>query len=187
MFLVQGPIDLTIKVEKVAGANSVLSGIFLDNPLEVDKTVIRGDTVVHSLYIEIPYEREIRATVENLWTEEDLEDVLVYDRFGAEFRIDCITIDCIPYEFDYVEYVPGGEVTVTGLDSSFVSGKLDKNGVTFRPDNCFHVYWTGNSIKAHFEWTIGTLPAETRTIFIGVSTDKTRLVSQSSHRGIHIT
>jgi hypothetical protein len=33
-FLVEGPIDLVIKVTKVSGANSVLSGIFLDQVLE---------------------------------------------------------------------------------------------------------------------------------------------------------
>ena len=173
---------MTIKVEKVAGANSVLSGILLDNPLEVYKTVIRGDTVVHSLYIEIPYEWEIRGTVENLWTEEDLEDVMVYDRFGAEFKIDYIIFETTTYSFDYTTYgyVPGAKVVVNGVE-----GTLDKTGVTFGP---FHVYWTGKSIKANFEWTIETLPAgETRTILIGASTDKTRLVSQSSHRGIRIT
>lgn len=49
------------------------------------------------------------------------------------------------------------------------SGQLNKQGVSF---DGFWVYWTGKSVKAHFQWDIGEMNCgETKTIFVTVSTD----------------
>jgi len=90
-FFVEGPIDLFIRVEKIAGANSVLSGIFLDNPIECDKKVLYPDSApMTGLELFTRYDWYIRITLENLWTEDGLEDVRLHDRFGAEFGVEVV-------------------------------------------------------------------------------------------------
>jgi len=105
-----------------------------------------------------------------------LSNVRVYDRLGAELMIEGICIDTPktdPYDFKftYTPYERDGNVAVTGLASA--SGNLDKDGVTFGSEPFkFDIYWTGNSVKAHFQWNIGSMSVgQTRTIFLVVSTD----------------
>jgi len=100
----------------------------------------------------------------------DLSSVMVYDRFGAELMIEGISIgtpkyDPYDYDFAYTPYERNGDVYINGA----LEGNLNKEGVSFDE---FHVYWTGKSVKAHFEWSIGAMNSgETRTIYITVSTD----------------
>jgi hypothetical protein len=103
----------------------------------------------------------------------DLSNVRVYDRLGAELMIEGICIDTPKYEpydynFTYAPYELNGAVDVDG-----VSGWLNKDGVTFGSEPFeFEIYWTGNSVKAHFQWNIGSMSVgQTRTIFLVVSTD----------------
>lgn len=101
---------------------------------------------------------------------EDLLNVTVYDRFGAELMIEGICIGTPkydPYDFDfaYMPYEQDGEVHING----FMEGYLNKTGVNF---DGFTIFWTGNSVKAHFQWDIGYIPEdETATIYVVVSTD----------------
>ena len=96
-----------------------------------------------------------------------LSSVVVYDRFGAELTIEGISVgspDPIEYNFKYMPYERNGVVLINDVPQ----GNLNKEGVSF---DGFHVYWAGKSVKAHFQWTIGSMSSETKTIFVIVSTD----------------
>ena len=100
---------------------------------------------------------------------EALSNVTVYDRFGAELMIEGISVDTPkpdPYDYDfmYTPYERNGDVNVNGY-----SGNLNKEGISF---DGFHIYWTGKSVKVHFQWNIGPMSnCETKTIYVIVSTD----------------
>ena len=86
------------------------------------------------------------------------------------------------YTFDYSadgDYEPGRheEVTVHNTTDPVANGHVDWSGVTFEgavagdPDT-FRVFWTGNSCKAHFSWSIGPMEEnESKIIYLVVSTD----------------
>lgn len=102
---------------------------------------------------------------------EDLSNVIVYDRLGAELMMNAITVEettMQAQEYDYTfSYLYGwnGQVYVNGI----MEGYLNKEGVTF---DGFHISWTGKSVKVHFTWEIGAMSAdETRMIWLVVSTD----------------
>jgi hypothetical protein len=108
---------------------------------------------------------------------EDLSSVIVYDRLGAELMIEGIFStkqeadrygpweDDYDFDFDYVPYERNGEVYVNDVRE----GYLDKAGVSF---DDFTVRWTGNSVKVHFMWDVGSMSAgQTRMIWLVVSTD----------------
>ena len=99
---------------------------------------------------------------------EDLSSVVVYDRFGAELMIEGISdedpYDSIEYNLAYDPYEWNGEVLINGV----LEGNLNKEGVSF---DGFHIFWTGKSVKAHFQWDIGSMGPGTTTIYIIVSTD----------------
>ena len=105
----------------------------------------------------------------------DLSNVRVYDRFGAELMIEGICVDTPPkedpydFKFTYTPYEQDGEVRINGV----LEGNLDKDGVTFGSEPFeFYIYWTGNSVKAHFQWNIGSMSeTETKIIYVVVSTD----------------
>lgn len=107
----------------------------------------------------------------------DLSSVVVYDRLGAELMIEGIFINeanvdanrfppwTYDYDFDYMPYARDGEVWVNDA----MIGYLDKEGVEFGD---FVIMWTGNSVKVHFMWEVGSMSAgETRKIWLVVSTD----------------
>jgi hypothetical protein len=103
----------------------------------------------------------------------DLSDVVVYDRLGAELMIEGICEDTpkdpnYDWVFLYTPYERNGDVTV---DS--VPGTLNRDGISFGSEPfAFDIYWTGRSVKVHFQWNIGDMIGGTsRTIFLVVSTD----------------
>ena len=150
------------------------------SPVEITKTPYcttdPGDVMYSDnppYYVGMKYYWWIKITVH---ANEDLSSVIVYDRLGAELMIEGICVDTPkydPYDFDfaYTPYERDGGVAVTGLDSA--SGNLDKDGVTFGSEPFeFDIYWTGNSVKVHFQWNIGSMSgSETRIIYVVVSTD----------------
>jgi len=97
------------------------------------------------------------------------------------------TEDSYPRPFDYTfdyssdgTYEPERHGEVKILDKNgdeYETGYVDWRGVRF--DGCvacdtdtFHVFWTGRSCKAHFEWTIGPMEKdESKIIYLVVSTD----------------
>jgi len=114
---------------------------------------------------------EVKANV-------DLTDVVVYDRFGAELMIEGIAVLWDPtvknedydYNFTYVPYARDGVVRINDVPEGF----LNETGVeilgTGKGD--FHIFWTGNSVKVHFQWDIGDMDAGDRMrIWVIVSTD----------------
>jgi hypothetical protein len=133
----------------------------------------------------------------NVTANTDLTDysVVVYDRLGAEFMIEGICLESpkqpdlpgypgnlppgtifedFDYTFDYgmdtLEYTipPGQAVSVDGE-----SGTVDKDGITFGSEPyAFDIYWTGESCKVHFMWTIGPMDNESKVIYLVVSTDR---------------
>ena len=124
-------------------------------------------------------------------------DVVVYDRLGGEFMIEGICIDTPkqpddlkdypgtvpggfayqPFDYDFVynygtpyEPISDGPVEVFNDTATLVEdGYVNEDGIEFGE---FFIYWTGNSCKAHFQWNIGPMNDETRTIFLVISTDK---------------
>jgi hypothetical protein len=121
----------------------------------------------------------------------DLECVVVYDRLGAEFMVEGIYTDSVlphpgpdpepdlTYTFDYgkdteVERItPGQDVSVDGVNGTVDKGDMFKEpfggGITF---DDFRIFWTGNSCKVHFMWTIGAMGAgDTEVIYLVISTD----------------
>jgi len=125
----------------------------------------------------------------------DLEDVVVYDRLGAEFMVEGIYIHtdgklpkpgppepALTYTFDYGKdtevnrILPGQTVSVKD-NTDTVWGTVNKGqmfkgtsgGINF---GAFRIFWTGNSCKVHFRWTIGDMTAdETEVIYLVISTD----------------
>jgi hypothetical protein len=127
----------------------------------------------------------------------DLTDVVVYDRLGAEFMVEGIYFhndgsklpkpgpDPEPdlnYTFDYagkdtlVETIAyGQDVSANGYTGTVDKGDMFKGtdgGINIYDDYDFRIFWTGNSCKVHFMWTIGGMTAgETATIYLVISTD----------------
>lgn len=126
----------------------------------------------------------------------NLEDVVVYDRLGAEFMVEGIYSDgklpspgpdpepALTYTFDYGKdtevdrILPGQAVSVKDeTDTVVATGTVDKGdmfkgtlgGINF---GAFRIFWTGNSCKVHLKWTIGDMTAdETKVIYLVISTD----------------
>jgi hypothetical protein len=121
----------------------------------------------------------------------DLTGVVVYDRLGAEFMVEGIYTDSVlphpgpdpepdlTWTFDYdgkdtlIEVItPGQDVSVNGYTGTVDKGDMFKGtngGINFGD---FRIFWTGNSCKVHFMWTIGPMTAgETATIYLVISTD----------------
>jgi hypothetical protein len=126
----------------------------------------------------------------------DLEDVVVYDRLGAEFMVEGIydggklpkpgpdPEPALTYTFDYGKdtevdrILPGQAVSVKdATDTVVATGTVDKGdmfkgtsgGINF---DAIRIFWTGNSCKVHFMWTIGDMTAdETEVIYLVISTD----------------
>lgn len=104
----------------------------------------------------------------------NVSDVVVYDQLGGELMIEGISFVAIEkpgpynYTFDYGAYESGGGVSVT--DGTTVwTGYLDETGVTF---DGFVVYWTGESLEANLEWTVGSMDeGEAKEVYLTVSTD----------------
>lgn len=112
-----------------------------------------------------------------VWTSVYLKSARVYDRFGAELKIDYIQTPDKTYTFTYLDYeskYPTKQAYVSISDgTTTIVHKLDWRGVTFgtKPYR-FRIYWSGGSHKIHFTWYIENLEAdETITIIVGVSTD----------------
>lgn len=105
---------------------------------------------------------------------QDFSSVIVSDRFGAELMIEGISVGTpkphpFDYHFSYAPYAWNGDVTVTKSGDGSWTAKLNKEGIAF---DGFHIYWTGNSVKVHFEWDIGPMSTcQRKTIFVIVSTD----------------
>jgi hypothetical protein len=127
----------------------------------------------------------------NVTALDDLTDVVVYDRLGAEFMVEGIYTDSVlphpgptpepalTWEFDYdgknttlypITY--GQAVSANGASGTVDKGDMFKGtdgGINFGE---FRIFWTGNSCKVHFTWTIGGMTAgETATIYLVISTD----------------
>lgn len=113
----------------------------------------------------------IRTTV---CADANVSDIVVSDQLGEEFVIEGVSFVPIEkpgpynYTFEYGAYEPGGGVSVTD-GASVWTGYLDEAGVTF---DGFVVYWTDGSLKAHFEWDIGSMDeGDVKEIFLTISTD----------------
>jgi len=121
----------------------------------------------------------------------DLTGVVVYDRLGAEFMVEGLYADSVlpspgpdpeptlTYTFDYdgkdteVERITyGQDVSANGATGTVDKGDMFKGsdgGINFGD---FRIFWTGNSCKVHFRWTIGAMTAgETAVIYLVISTD----------------
>lgn len=110
---------------------------------------------------------------------EALADVVVYDRFGAELMIEGIAVNWptvqaedYDYTFIYDEYERGGDVEID-VDSGDPEGFLNKDGILLStPKGSFDIFWTGNSVKVHFQWNVGDMSAGSmKRIWVIVSTD----------------
>ena len=104
----------------------------------------------------------------------NVSDVVVYDQLENEFMIEGVSFVPIEkpgpynYTFDYSTYESGANVSVTD-GASVWRGSLDEAGVTF---DDFVVYWTDESLKANFEWSIGSMDeGEVKEIYLTISTD----------------
>jgi len=125
----------------------------------------------------------------NVTALDDLTGVVVYDRLGAEFMVEGVYSDGpltkgepepdLTYPFDYdgkdtlIEIItPGQNVSANGDTGTVDKGDMFKGtngGINF---GYFRIFWTGNSCKVHFMWTIGPMTAgETATIYLVISTD----------------
>jgi len=125
----------------------------------ITKELACGSAPTSGLDLFTEYQWNIRITIRNN-NPYPINDVRLKDKLGAEFKIDSVS----EYTFTYSPYERDGAVEV---DGSF--GALNKDGVAF---GTFFVYWTGNSIKAHFEWYIGTIPAgHGAQVYMRISTD----------------
>lgn len=103
-----------------------------------------------------------------------VSDVAVFDQLGGELMVEGISFVAIekpgPYNFtfEYDVYESGGGVTVTNGTSAW-TGYLDETGVTF---DGFVVYWTDETLKPHFEWSIGAMDdGDVKEVYLTVSTD----------------
>lgn len=122
----------------------------------------------------------------------DLTGVVVYDRLGAEFMVEGIYTGgklptpgpdpepALTYTFDYdgkdteVERItPGQDVSANGATGTVDKGDMFKGtdgGINIGDD--FRIFWTGNSCKVHFRWTIGAMTdGETAVVYLVISTD----------------
>lgn len=104
----------------------------------------------------------------------NVSDVVAYDQLGEEFMIEGVSFVPIEkpgpynYTFEYGTYESGGSVSVTD-GTSVWTGFLDETGVTF---DGFVVYWTDGSLKAHFEWNIGSMDeGDVKEVYLTMSTD----------------
>jgi len=135
------------------------------------KFLSTSDPPPYTMGIEYHWDIEI-----GVWTSVDLKDAKVSDNFGAELKIDEIITATTTYTFTYLDYetkYPTNQAKVTISDGTTITHKLDWIGVTFgsKPYK-FHIEWSGQTHKVHFEWYIGELKAgKTITITIGISTD----------------
>jgi hypothetical protein len=130
-----------------------------------------SDQPPYKMGIEYHWDIEIGVS-----TEVDLNDAKVSDNFGAELKIDHITTPTKNYTFTYLDYeskYPTTLAKVTISDGTTITHKLDGIGVTFgKTPYKFHIEWSGQTHKIHFEWYIDELKAgKTITIIIGISTD----------------
>jgi hypothetical protein len=126
----------------------------------------------------------------------DLTGVVVYDRLGAEFMVEGVYSGgpltkgepepALTWEFDYdgkdteVERITyGQDVSANGASGTVDKGDMFKGpngGINFGE---FRIFWTGNSCKVHFMWTIGDMDAdETAVIYLVISTDLNPAVHQ---------
>jgi len=135
------------------------------------KFLSTSDPPPYKMGIEYHWDVEIGVS-----TEVDLNDAKVSDNFGAELKIDEIITPDKTYTFTYLDYeskYPTNQAKVTISDGTTITHKLDWIGVTFgnKPYK-FHIDWSGQTHKVHFEWYIGELKAgKTITVTIGISTD----------------
>jgi len=104
----------------------------------------------------------------------NVSDVVVYDRLGGEFMIEGVSFVPIErpgpynYTFEYGAYESGGSVSVTD-GASVWTGSLDETGVSF---DGFVVFWTEESLEAHFEWDIGSMDeGDVKEVYLTISTD----------------
>ena len=138
-------------------------------PVEIKKELYcysdKPDPVTGYYYVGEHYTWWIKITVTAY---QNLSSVTVYDRFGAELMIEGIShagAFPIEYMFTYMPYGWNGEVSINGA----LEGQLNKTGVRFGD---FYIYWTGKSVKAHFQWNVGPMiEGETKVIYVIVSTD----------------
>lgn len=135
------------------------------------KFLLTSDPPPYKMGIEYHWDIEIGVS-----TEVDLNDAKVSDNFGAELKIDEIITPTKTYTFTYLDYeskYPTNQAKVTISDGTTITHKLDWIGVTFgnKPYK-FHIDWSGQTHKIHFEWYIDELKAgKTITVTIGISTD----------------
>lgn len=140
--------------------------------VEIRKKFVEDPLPSYSLGKEHHWEIEI-----GVWTSVRLRSARVYDRFGAELKIDNITTPDKTYTFTYIDYAdkyPTKQAYVSISDGTkTITHKLNWRGVRFgeKPYE-FRIRWTGKTHKVHFKWCIGNLEAnEDITIIVGVSTD----------------
>ncbi len=140
--------------------------------VEIWKKFVDDPLPSYSLGTEYYWDIEI-----GVWTSINLRSAKVYDRFGAELKIDNIQTPDKTYTFTYLDYetkYPTREAYVSISDgTTTITRKLDWRGATFGDEPYkFRIFWTGESHKVQFRWDIGELNAdETITIIVGVSTD----------------
>jgi hypothetical protein len=119
-------------------------------------------------YVGMKYYWWIRITVH---ANENVSNVIVYDRLGAELMIEGVSVGLakpVEYNFTYEDYEWNGVVKINGVPE----GYLNKDGVIFGDFDEFEIYWTGKSVKAHFQWNVGSMSeCETKAVFLIVSTD----------------
>lgn len=149
------------------------SSICVKPDIEIWKKFVDDPPPSCSLGTECHWKIEI-----GVWTSVDLRKAKVYDRFGAELKIDNITTPDRTYTFTYPDYedtYPTADATVTISKDSTTVGTYELNwrGVTFgEAPYRFRISWTGETHKISFRWYIGKLEAdETITVTVGVSTD----------------
>jgi hypothetical protein len=113
----------------------------------------------------------IRITVS---ADANVTDVLAYDELGEEFMVEGVSFVAIEkpgpynYTFDYSAYESGAGVSVTDGVSVW-TGYLDETGVVF---DDFLVYWADESLKANYEWDVGSMDeGEVREVYLTISTD----------------
>ena len=103
-----------------------------------------------------------------------VSDVVVYDQLGGEFMVEGVSFVAIDrlglynYTFEYGAYESGGSVSVTDGVSVW-TGYLNETGVTF---DGFVVYWSDETLKADFEWDIGSMnDGDVKEVYLTISTD----------------
>jgi hypothetical protein len=104
----------------------------------------------------------------------NVSDAVVFDQLGGEFMIEGVSFVPIEkpgpynYTFEYDAYESGANVSIIDRESVW-TGYLDEAGVTFGD---FVVYWTDETLKADFEWNIGSMKeGDVKEIYLTISTD----------------